>query len=263
MGWFKESYRHSLASRGVSTRRYLAKRPDLFRVSESESERARRLNADFDRVILVDANKFKTAFEKGQGEKLAWAPHRMDKLRELDSVDSFPRVTENIRGVDVEDGRHRISLAAERGEKIPVTVREEQEDAIRKYAANKYFKFSTITEDGRNLGLSRGEDVVDVPIERAKVMRTLGEFGTRGPFGEGFDREDALEDYEKRAESYREQGFTIFPPKVIRLDNGSYHVESKVHRSQALLDKQMAETFVRLHQDDSSGGGSQEEIDRC
>ena len=157
-GWFGESHRHYLASKGVSTRRYLVKRSDLYPVRESDSEQYRRFRDGFDRVILVDARKFKSGFESGQGQSLAWNNHRLDNLRDVEFVDSFPRVTENIHGVDVVDGRHRIALASERGLKIPVSTREDKEDSIRRYTAPKQWH--------RNLEYTRAgvKDATEVTV---------------------------------------------------------------------------------------------------
>lgn len=132
-GWYGERHRHYLAAKGISTKRY------FMPTDETEFERNRRLRAGFNNIVKIDANKFKSAFEEQEGDDLDWNPDRLENLRTLDKDwDSYPRVIVRKGHVGVEDGRHRISLAAERGEKVDVAVYDDSDmDELKKYFLTK------------------------------------------------------------------------------------------------------------------------------
>jgi hypothetical protein len=131
-GWFKESVRHSLAAKGIKTRKYTRKfKKDLFkakkyqyRVEETPQERSLRENRGYKNIITIDAKDFAQQFKKDQGEDLVWNDNRLLSARSRDVVDSYPQVDMLSNGkVDVNDGRHRLAVAAEKGLKVQVAVK--------------------------------------------------------------------------------------------------------------------------------------------
>ena len=88
----------------------------------------------YDTPIEVDAKAFQAAFERENGEPLAWNKMKADAIRAGTGKASsgLPEVAlGGVRGdrLGVNDGRHRIAVAAERGEKIKVLA--SAEDAKR------------------------------------------------------------------------------------------------------------------------------------
>src|SRR4029079_2661543 len=76
-------------------------------------------------IVRVDAAKVKALWEEQQGEKLPWNAGRNERLRQLEGpVHGYPIVSASglVGQVDVGDGRHRIALAAERGQTIDVAL---------------------------------------------------------------------------------------------------------------------------------------------
>lgn len=107
---------------------------DLMPIVETATKKAMREGAGYPVITEVDANAFKRAFEADHNEDLAWNSWRLNRLRDLEGpVDSHPFVGVTGRGKDglgvvgVDDGRHRIALAAERGQRIPVAVNDQQQ----------------------------------------------------------------------------------------------------------------------------------------
>lgn len=96
-------------------------------IKETPLRKKMRLNHELTKVITVDAKKFKEVFEKDNNEKLDWNPRRLEALRDLRQQDvqinAYPEVGIDAYGrLAVNDGRHRISHAAELGMKIKVAT---------------------------------------------------------------------------------------------------------------------------------------------
>ena len=109
----------------------------VYPIQENPLKKARRERSEFNKVLLVDANRFKEVFEKDQNESLPWSQRRLENLRNLvnsgTKIDAYPEVGIDDFGnrLSVNDGRHRISHAAELGLKIPVSVREEDLEKVK------------------------------------------------------------------------------------------------------------------------------------
>jgi len=76
-------------------------------------------------TVTIDPARFKEAYEKGNGEPLAWSPERTSSLKSLpEGTDTgTPEIGLGPNGrPGVTDGRHRIALAAEQGKPIQVSV---------------------------------------------------------------------------------------------------------------------------------------------
>lgn len=112
----KESIRKNYGSKVIET-------PEMKRLRERRG---------FDAIVEIDAEEFAHRFKRDQGADLSWSSERLKSARERDTVDSYPQVTvsEHTGRVDVNDGRHRLAVAAERGEKIKVAVKGEQENRL-------------------------------------------------------------------------------------------------------------------------------------
>lgn len=74
--------------------------------------------------MRVDAAALAERFEHDNGEKLLWNPPRAERLRTLPSVNAYPQVyVDPYNGkIAFLDGRHRVAVAAERGQDIIVAV---------------------------------------------------------------------------------------------------------------------------------------------
>lgn len=95
-----------------------------FLVAECPFEKRTRMNRKYTVIVKIDARKFKDAWESGHsGENLMWNPGRFTRLKDLETINAYPQVFVNYAGrVDVLDGRHRISVAASRGQSIKVAM---------------------------------------------------------------------------------------------------------------------------------------------
>ena len=89
--------------------------------SEDEQEETRRIKAGYTKIKKINAKEFVDDWEdehkEKRGQDFAWNKERLVRAMERDSDDSYPRVSPSG---DVEDGRHRISAAAEKGQTIDV-----------------------------------------------------------------------------------------------------------------------------------------------
>ena len=88
--------------------------------------------------MTIDAQKFKDKFEQQHDEPLNWNQHRLERLRELYhdgvKINDHPLVGINhFNKVDVTDGRHRITHAAELGKKIQVAIHPDDVDKMREH----------------------------------------------------------------------------------------------------------------------------------
>lgn len=93
-------------------------------VEEDRSWKSLRIRRGYKDVVTVDANKLKNRFEQDNNEDLVWRPLRFDLLKDIETFDRYPEVDITSSGkIDFNDGRHRVAVAASRGETIPVAVR--------------------------------------------------------------------------------------------------------------------------------------------
>lgn len=102
---------------------------------ESDSNRARRLRMGMTKIKEIDAAEFKRKWEEQERDtperesiKLDWNPDRLKTALERNEDDDYPKVSITKDRVDVGDGRHRISAAAEKGQKINVATYEDLND---------------------------------------------------------------------------------------------------------------------------------------
>ena len=102
------------------------------KVIETPEMKRRRERRGFDEIVEIDAKTFAKRFRRDQGTPLEWSSERLKSAREREEVDSYPQITvsESTGKVDVNDGRHRLAVAAEKGEKIKVAIRGEQESKL-------------------------------------------------------------------------------------------------------------------------------------
>jgi hypothetical protein len=103
---------------------------DVFPIAETPERAESRKAMGFPSVVRVDAAGFRDAFEQ-QGEKLAWSPGRSAQIDERIATDTvhndYPRVASRGNRIGVDDGRHRIAAAAERGQSIDIAVSSPEE----------------------------------------------------------------------------------------------------------------------------------------
>jgi hypothetical protein len=99
---------------------------NVFPIVSNELRDESRAHMDFPHITRVDADALRQAYEADQKEPLAWNPWRADNVRRIvDSgtpVNDYPRVGYYQGRVGVDDGRHRISVAADRGQLIDIAV---------------------------------------------------------------------------------------------------------------------------------------------
>ena len=110
---------------------YIAEAANLYPIKEDEPHKRRRLNSDYNTLVTVDAKKFKDKFEKDHDEPLNWKEARLVNLRKLVAAGTYindhPIASMERDKVNVGDGRHRISHAAELGMKIKIAVPKEDQ----------------------------------------------------------------------------------------------------------------------------------------
>jgi hypothetical protein len=154
-GWWKDSWRHSQAAKGIKTkpRRY------QYRVEKHPFNKHLRIHEGKTQIVEIDAKEFADKFKKSQGEDLAWSKDRLESARGREVVDSYPKVIFYPDGrVDVVDGRHRLAVAAEKGLKVPVVIDEDS----RKYMFYKPSDFPLIAGDV--VGTTGAATVSMIPI---------------------------------------------------------------------------------------------------
>lgn len=96
---------------------------EVLPVVESKQQKEIRVRQGYTKIVRVDAQAFAEAFQRDRGEALAWNPQRTERLKDVKTFDSYPKVYVNELGrVDVLDGRHRLATAAARGNAIDVAV---------------------------------------------------------------------------------------------------------------------------------------------
>lgn len=101
-------------------------RDHVFPIKESADRKKLRLGRGLKYVVKVPAKLFRELWEKQHGgESLPWNSPRTDNLVNITKegeVDAYPEVGIKNGQLDVADGRHRISLAADRDQDIEVAV---------------------------------------------------------------------------------------------------------------------------------------------
>jgi len=113
--------------RGRKKNSLAAKHSFLFKVEEDPSYKRLRINRGYKEIVVVDAKKLKERFEKDHKTPLVWRQLRFDLLKDLDKFDKHPELDVLTSGkIDFNDGRHRVAVAASKGETIEVAVRNKQ-----------------------------------------------------------------------------------------------------------------------------------------
>lgn len=144
-------------------------------IVESAAKKAMRKGAGYKTITEVDANAFKRAFEADHNEDLAWNSWRLNRLRNVEGpLDAHPFVGVTGRGADglgtvgVDDGRHRIALAAERGLRIPVAVNNQKQAVAlqQKLAASEDAAMERALDQVRR-ERAAGAQRVEPPVEDA------------------------------------------------------------------------------------------------
>lgn len=74
----------------------------------------------------VDAAALKRVFEGQSGEVLPYKPERLARIRAREHDNSYVEVDVESGQVHINDGRHRLAVAAERGQKMPVVVKSDE-----------------------------------------------------------------------------------------------------------------------------------------
>ena len=110
---------------------------DLYPIKEGPLQKKRREYGGY-QLMTIDAQKFKDKFERQHNEPLNWNQHRLERLRELYhdgiKINDHPLVGINhFNKVDVTDGRHRITHAAELGKKIQVAIHPDDIEKMREH----------------------------------------------------------------------------------------------------------------------------------
>ena len=110
---------------------------DLYPIEEGPLQKKRRETGGY-QLMTIDAQKFKNKFEQQHSEPLNWNQHRLERLRELYhdgvKINDHPLVGINhLNKVDVTDGRHRITHAAELGKNIQVAIHPDDIQKMREH----------------------------------------------------------------------------------------------------------------------------------
>lgn len=174
----------------------------LFPIKESQSNQDYRKNMGMDVLMTVDAQRLKQVFEQERGEDLMHKPFRRDKLRELldqgTAIDAYPIVGAQY-SFNIDDGRHRVFVAAERGMQITIATNKESAQKIRELldAANPDIRFSLggqtdFAEENRRI---RGEEPTLWERAKKELKRQLAPGGLlpKEVFGLKIDRDSHFE----------------------------------------------------------------------
>jgi hypothetical protein len=95
----------------------------------NENSRERFMRQGFPHIVRVDAAALRDAAERNIGEPLIWSEGKANALRNSGGAEGYPRVGVYRDRVGIDDGRHRIAVAAERGQGIDVAVSSPEEAA--------------------------------------------------------------------------------------------------------------------------------------
>jgi hypothetical protein len=108
-----------------------------FPIRESSREQQLREQTGLTEIREFDARALQSVLEADMGEQLTHKPYRTENLKQLlaagTPIDAYPRVSANPwndNKLQVEDGRHRIALAAELGQSIQIATTKEIAQAI-------------------------------------------------------------------------------------------------------------------------------------
>ena len=93
-------------------------------IQETDFDKQTRKNRGYDKIITVDAKKLRAKIQADQGGNIAWDDRRLQSAREREKYSSYAQIDFNkdYGKLDVNDGGHRIAVAAERGQKIKVAI---------------------------------------------------------------------------------------------------------------------------------------------
>lgn len=95
-------------------------------IKESDSANLLRRRRGLNKIKTIDAAEFKKKYEETHGEKLDWNPDRLKTALDRNEDDAYPEVS--FETSNVSDGRHRITAAALRGQKIDVAYPDWQDE---------------------------------------------------------------------------------------------------------------------------------------
>ena len=104
---------------------------DIREIKESESNKRLRLKRGLTKIKTIDALEFKNKYEEQHSNKLDWNPDRLKQALKRNEDDAYPEVYFGSDKIEVSDGRHRISAAAERGQKIKVAYEDEAKQELK------------------------------------------------------------------------------------------------------------------------------------
>jgi hypothetical protein len=104
---------------------------DVYTVAETPQRQESRIAMGFPHIVRIDAKSFRDAYNvANKDDPLAWSPGRTAMLEKVTGpVNDYPRVGVSKNAFGVDDGRHRIDLAAKRDKAIDVAVSSPQEVA--------------------------------------------------------------------------------------------------------------------------------------
>ncbi len=101
----------------------MAPRVGQFPINESPREATLRLQAGFPHLARVDAAQLRDTIERNTGKPLIWSQERASAVRRAGGATAYPRVQFNDRNQPaIDDGRHRVGVAAQRGQAIDVAA---------------------------------------------------------------------------------------------------------------------------------------------
>lgn len=96
------------------------------RVNEDEFAKRNRISRGFTKIVVIDPNPIGDEFEKRFNERLVHSPARLERLKGVSVLDSYPLVSgktwDGKNKIDIGDGRHRIAEAIRQGSYIEVAM---------------------------------------------------------------------------------------------------------------------------------------------
>lgn len=109
---------------------------DIFPIKESRKNYEHRMALDLTEILLLDANKIKQKFERVRNEPLVHKPLRKEKIEDIvfeksGYIDAYPIVSALWSPIAIDDGRHRIAVAAEHGMKIEIATNKQSVDRLK------------------------------------------------------------------------------------------------------------------------------------
>jgi hypothetical protein len=167
------------------------RRTDKMPISESERNRKQREQAGLTAIVKVDARKLAEIVEHDEGDALEHKPARSENIEALlaagTPLDAYPQVGVYSNGkLSINDGRHRIAVAAKHGMQIEIATTEgnakriqERLSSAGKAAENSGPKDGdTKTENGKTYVLRDGRwhlqaEPVEPDPEKVAASNTL------------------------------------------------------------------------------------------